>query len=685
MTNEQLTHYLQDDTYLHNITYEELKTLVMQYPYATNLRILLLKKSFLEQNKDYDRNVKMAATFTTNRKYLYHVIKQIKQFQVASQNVILGEDYLELTELSNIERILAQKNVAEAYGTTNQFETLAADWHVEFESLESESRAIDAQKTLEQPTFNFDYNTQSIENTPITHDDNIEFMIDNIVAEFDMPPIVPQTELPKTNIHLSNKDIKTDTPKPQHVLELNDILNIPKSEDKSTNDKIWSNIFLEKPIPETTTPADIIKELLEEPTLTVEDKIISIDNLIIVDEEELHILKNGHIDLSNDTSNSEKHTEPSFTFLDNFIAKLEDTTRETLEKPVNNAENDVKMLENVGITEGVSVEDEKENNTEILEKPLDTEDDNALIFDFEEPLISPVSVNDISLSSDTTTFDDEELKILKDAQEHLLLSLSEDDKPLAIDVNAPVKIENDTLSLENEGETEKKLIFFEKNKSEAPPQYVAENDVKNAAETVEKPSLELEILNENKVIIARKNTSTDLTSASLTAVSFTEWLKQFRMNVLEKPHEIAHHIKESKPIQNVDNQDIIEKDTQRQEIRNSLDALFQVNDELPDNFFGLVKEPQTNDENINVIEEIPTEEDAYFAENSDKKPKKKKKQMHELAVKSIVADDELVSETLADLLVWQGNRPRAIEMYEKLCLVFPDKSSYFASKIEKLR
>ncbi|MEO6759575.1 MAG: hypothetical protein ABIO24_08985 [Saprospiraceae bacterium] len=57
---------------------------------------------------------------------------------------------------------------------------------------------------------------------------------------------------------------------------------------------------------------------------------------------------------------------------------------------------------------------------------------------------------------------------------------------------------------------------------------------------------------------------------------------------------------------------------------------------------------------------------------------------HVLAEKSVSANKDVLSETLAKLYAQQGHREKAINMYQRLSLAFPEKSTYFAAEIEKL-
>jgi tetratricopeptide (TPR) repeat protein len=46
---------------------------------------------------------------------------------------------------------------------------------------------------------------------------------------------------------------------------------------------------------------------------------------------------------------------------------------------------------------------------------------------------------------------------------------------------------------------------------------------------------------------------------------------------------------------------------------------------------------------------------------------------------------DVVTETLAQILIKQGHKQKAIEVYEKLMLQNPNNSAFFAAQIEQLR
>lgn len=55
------------------------------------------------------------------------------------------------------------------------------------------------------------------------------------------------------------------------------------------------------------------------------------------------------------------------------------------------------------------------------------------------------------------------------------------------------------------------------------------------------------------------------------------------------------------------------------------------------------------------------------------------------ARQSVVDSETIVSETLATIFLQQGYKEKAIKVYQKLSLVFPEKSTYFAKCVEKIK
>lgn len=113
MNAENFAQYLKNPSQLYQISYQELKSLVLQYPYCQNLHYLLLLKSKIDQHKDLPSNLEKAAAYSIDRTFLYKLLKEKELEAVEVESFTINEDFLELKDLSVLNEEIQSSSKAE--------------------------------------------------------------------------------------------------------------------------------------------------------------------------------------------------------------------------------------------------------------------------------------------------------------------------------------------------------------------------------------------------------------------------------------------------------------------------------------------------------------------------------------------------------------------------------------------
>jgi len=97
------------------------------------------------------------------------------------------------------------------------------------------------------------------------------------------------------------------------------------------------------------------------------------------------------------------------------------------------------------------------------------------------------------------------------------------------------------------------------------------------------------------------------------------------------------------------------------------------------------KKHQDNSDKINKLIDRFIKEDPSITPLRSMSGEVENKELSDLSGQGINKVKGPVSETFANLLVKQGKKEKAIEIYENLILKYPEKKVYFASRIEELK
>ncbi|MCB0598190.1 MAG: hypothetical protein H6557_02110 [Lewinellaceae bacterium] len=103
MNADNFAQYLEDPSLLYQASYQELKSLALQYPYCQNLHLLLFQKSYMEGSGEWEQNLEKAAVYSIDRKHLFQQARNLDRKSEAADTFLLSEEFLELRSLEKLQ------------------------------------------------------------------------------------------------------------------------------------------------------------------------------------------------------------------------------------------------------------------------------------------------------------------------------------------------------------------------------------------------------------------------------------------------------------------------------------------------------------------------------------------------------------------------------------------------------
>lgn len=110
MNADNFTRYLEDPSLLYQISYQELKSLVLLYPYCQNLHLLLFQKSIMDGVKEWEQNLEKAAIYSIDRAHLFRQARKLDRKIKEADSFLLSGEFL---ELKSLDALIADESMEE--------------------------------------------------------------------------------------------------------------------------------------------------------------------------------------------------------------------------------------------------------------------------------------------------------------------------------------------------------------------------------------------------------------------------------------------------------------------------------------------------------------------------------------------------------------------------------------------
>lgn len=621
MSPDLFPKYLKDTSLLYRISYEELKTLVVQYPYCQNLRYLLLVKSKMDGNVEQERNMKMASAYSQDRTKLYLLLKDDlkeakKDFEFLDLNHAVTDDNhpeleLPILDFSNgieVEKSKKSKRLSEELDLF--LDTNLGD-DTKSHSIEDEEK-----HPIAQEEYHVENTSEDL--LSLFKDDEDEELEDDFLAKEALVGLATVTAIQE-----AEEEIIEDSWEFPLVPPSIDLAFIADSEIQESPEAVVLPLIP----PITEWSFEVVQET---PIVDIPQALVF---PLVPPQIDLSFtfVNNKEIEIPAETPISLPLVPPSvdLTFVQNIPSEeVEDIRFELpLVPPLHGITFDAKEIEILTTS--------APNNSIIIEEIEEVTDSENDVIDRSIEAALQRLANAQKIEAEKANLAKEEM--ILESPESEVVETAEEDPTFVDEIDQSIQAALQRLADEQQIEAE---------------QEEAEEEARIAAIIKEEMILEGIIVEEEKEEGIIEPVPVDDTSQSqhqgpMPKASFNSWLKQMAAPTpsFEKKEDISNTAKKKK-----------KKKKKRSNVEN---------------------------EGSRLIKAIKARQEQQQKEET-KMMLVRKRKVIALAERSLRENEEIVSETLAKILVIQGKKDKAAHMYRQLMLKFPKKSSFFAAEIEKI-
>ncbi|MBN1251138.1 MAG: hypothetical protein JXR51_07730 [Bacteroidales bacterium] len=675
---------------------EKILSILEESPYFQAAHMLLLKSLYINKSEKYNNQLKISGTYLSNKSRLFQFINESApktseievKTDITKETIIEKESKIEIKDDTKIE--IKEKTAEEKIKDLKE-KNLNKKRDVELNSTLEKS---EEKKTIEEPEIKI-----SIAKTGKSRLVNPEVRHKKIINDFfTSSKTIKKAEITKDKIEpiikekteqSANNDGKT-TAKSLFEDNLRRKERLKENETKKTIPLKEDKIQIKKETVENNT---IEKAIANQPEI---EKKIESPNLVIEKQTEKKIeaqtTKNQEVDKEELTINKNDNAikvSPQSDAMSNIFSKIRAIKKEmNIDSPeentdiidINKRETPKRRLYNIAdkektTTDNVDKKSDKDifeetteaidpfnQNIEITTKVESKIEKKEIIEEKQKPTLSEKPDKEETIKETTLTAKDLFNQHLK---KKALSTIKDDDKKESAIVNYVDEHKEEKTS--------------EIEKENAP--LIVEKKVEEKILTQEKPVEKISLISETK--------NESAADALLRKIA----LKKQRMKEEEEQKKLEKTVEYKEEIIEEKAQAIEEKN--KTEEKNNIeeqDKEFEL-DEKKKNSIAKIK----NANNIITNQSETTENENRFkkdnllidkfinkAENLERLSAKESKLKGDVSISSTIENDEIITESIADLYVQQKHYTKAIAAYNKLILKFPEKKTYFAIQIKKV-